>query len=543
MRGHARDPKGLLLYGAHRSLLLVDGVGRMELAHAHDPIPAAAHRPHGTPWPRRGDPFTETTRPLILTIGSDCAKLSTSVSNDLMSLARYPGVVLALMPGLDSRGFREAEAITWTDDGQNLSAKATPGADTDSPFGFFDGAAPAEMDRGRRDGFSFFPTDLVNLAEQTLGVPTAMARRLTIESAVHDALQHDYFVSPTLAHARHGEAMSWPDSAGVCTPDEAFRLAGVKARMYGSVPLLCGPDFVSSVNVGRLYDLATIHFVPGLVRALGGALGPDASAGEAAAADHILAIRARLNEILIARDAIYRLTRREALGPDWARPFDRRAVSGAIGNDLTANLAYHLSAALNSGFAATDNLAWVAAKRDNPQLKSREVGLTGLLGARQKGWRREATCNQLAGVLLGSRHLLFVLAARSLRNSVIHREGIDYGAIDWHPGHLAPIRGLSGLWLLRDTLLPVDLADGRSVDPFEILSHVANAWDHDLAVLTFQQVVERLWQDMAGLVSDGLGGLSWGSRDWARECLLDTGGVPSSRRQWRTRSQRRLWGI
>lgn len=148
-----------------------------------------------------------------------------------------------------------------------LSVHAEPSSQSRAPWGSFDGFDPAPMQRGRHDGSAFYPRDLVNLVSSIpaiQGLPPEQAAGLVVETAAHEALEHDYIVSPGLAKARLDSSTSWPNDTGVCTPDEAFRLAGTKARMYGTVPLLSDPEGLWSVNVGRLYDLAVIHFVPRL---------------------------------------------------------------------------------------------------------------------------------------------------------------------------------------------------------------------------------------------------------------------------------------
>lgn len=44
------------------------------------------------------------------------------------------------------------------------------------------------------------------------------------------------------------------------------------------------------------------------------------------------------------------------------------------------------------------------------------------------------------------------------------------------------------------------------------------------------------------VVSDGLRGLSWGGLDWARQ-TWDEAVKKGDLRPWRTRHQRRLWGL
>lgn len=539
-RAHATNNASILFEGLHQALLLVNQLGREALAAAHDPIPLAAHGTHRPSRLRRGDPFDEPARPLVLTLASDCASLARQTQHDLLSLGRYPGVVVELMPGLDPLGFREPAGVSWTDEDARLRIRVGSGADagSDELFARFDGPAATQFERRDRETWASVEPGLVAGAARMFDTDPETAGRLAIEAIVHEALGNDYIVSPILTTARHDRAMAWPNQIGACSVAEAFRLAGAKARMYRTVPLLATPTGLGSVNVGQLYDLAVTHFTPCLMRALSGALSPLAPPGEAAAADHLLSIRGRLQEILIARDAIYRLTRRAALGPAWVRAFDSGPTSGSAGNDLTVNLAYHLAAALNSAFAATDNLAWVLARRDDPGLRGRWVGLGTLLGPRRRPWASGADAERGARALLGAPDLPFVLAAREVRNIFMHSEGVDYGAVDWHPPTDAPLQGLAAVWVFRDALPVIRLREGTA-DLFQAIAEESEWADAEFALLTFQTFADRLWSGVSAIVGICLQALDWSPSDWTRKHPH----TPISRRWWRTRLQRRLWGL
>jgi hypothetical protein len=367
------------------------------------------------------------------------------------------------------------------------------------------------------------------------------ANTLVVEALVHEAVGNDYIVSPGLVRARRDRRRQWPNQLGACSVDEAFRLAGVKSRMYRTVPMFAEPTGLANVSVGDAYDLAVTHFTPGLFRALAAVLAPSASAGETAAADHLLAIRSRLAEILVARDAIYRSTRREALGPHWIRPFDMGPVAAGAGNDVIANLAYHYSAALNSAFAVTDNLVWVLAKLDNPgQTLRRDIGLSRLLDQKQPTWASGPACRSGVQAILASEHISFILAARELRNLHMHRDGVNFGSIEWRPAADAPLSGLSGIWVGRRQLPTYDLGYGH-IDLFDGLGNVAQLVQPDYAAVTFQRFVDELWRATTDLVGSCLLACPWTSNGWGRTAIRQA--PMSGHRWWRSRIQRRLWAM
>ena len=440
-------------------------------------------------------------------------------------------------------GYTEPYHITFTEEPSSVRIQVglSPDSEVDLEFARFDSAAAPTARSRSRETWTAVDRRLAAGIAGTVGLGPRLARQIAIEAAVHEALGNDYLVSPNLARSRHAAASEWARQVGACSVPEAFRLAATKARMYRSVPMLVAPTALGTVNVGRWYDLAVTHFVPNLMKAITGALAPSASPGKAATGDHLLAIRARLGEILVGRDAVYRLTRRAALGPMWGRSFDLAPAGGSVGNDLTANLAYHLSACLNSVYAATDNVAWVLAKLDDPKLRSRRVGFSSLLDTRSAPWKEGPSAAKGVDALLNAPGLQFVLAAREVRNQFMHREGIDYGGVDWHPVGDAPLMGLAALWIFSDALPAYPLRKGAA-EPFKALASSANFLNSELALFTFQTFTDRLWDAASDTVDACLAAISWGSGRWIRG-VPDGPGDDARRRWWRGRLQKRLWGL
>jgi hypothetical protein len=524
-------------YGLHRALLFVDGVGRSEMEDAHDPRPSPrGTSAHSIP----GDPFSDPSRPLVLTVASDCSTIPSRTLRDLLSLGRFPGVALALMPGVDRQGYREPYLVDWTRSPDHLSVDVSRGPEANR-FRRLEGTVGIQMGSLKKRAYAPFDPSLMAWAPTMFPASTVPADRLALEGIAHAGLGFDYIISPGMVSARTSRNMRWPNDLGACTPEEAFRLVGVKARMYQEVPLLADPDATFMVNVGHWYDLAVMHFTPRLSNALAGSLAPSASPQEAAVGEHLLAIRARLGEMLQARDAIYRLVRRESLGPDARPRFGSDPVPGASGNDLTAQLAYHLTAALNSMSAAIDNAVWVVIRRDEPVRSSGNVGLGALLNDKPPRWARGIHAARAIASFAQLPELGLVLAARSIRNSIIHREGLDYGAINWHPSQDAPIRGLSGIWVLPDALPPQTLSIGE-VDVFDALARAGRRCGGDMVVMTYRAFVDALWAPTVASVACCLGACEWTSRSWTWSDPVSRES-PRESHLWRTRMQRRLWGL
>lgn len=528
------DRRSTLDYGRHPALQFVDGVATADFEGVNDPIPAAGWGPHD-PTLLQGDPFNDPRRLLVLTLASDCAALPDSQLYDLLSLSTLPGVVVAVAPGLDARGFRDALRLDVTLHASSLTAEAK--ADPSSRR-WADSGRVGDRLWDRQASTPFDPA-LFEVAEHVLRLPHGDARRLAVEVVAHEALGHDYIVSPGLAAgARRRRGWWWPRRKGTCSPGQAMRLAGAKARMYRMIPLAYEP-MRFSINVGMWLDLAAMNFTPGLREALKGALAPGATSGEEAAADHLLAIRGRLTELLQSRDAIYRLVRREALDPQPSRGRDEEEA-GVTGNDLIARLSYHLTAALDAAYGVGDNLAWVLARRDETTGADRIISFTGLVGgdkARRHRWREGAHAAAGAAAVLASPRLPFMLAVREVRNLRVHREGVDTGPIRWGPPRDAPIRRLSGWWIHRRRLGTHRLRDGRDIELSDALAQEADYVSDAFVAFAFVPFVDTLWKDTATLAGGVLRSIDWPSaRRWRPR-------LTPGQRLWRQRSQRRLWGL
>jgi len=104
---------------------------------------------------------------------------------------------------------------------------------------------------------------------------------------------------------------------------------------------------------------------------------------KAGCVDHLLAIRSRLRDLIICRDELARLERREALGKDWPTGMrDRDSVIGGSGNDLVFRVDYHVAAALNAMSSILDNLRGsFALVRAWPSHRSRSASTGSLIPA------------------------------------------------------------------------------------------------------------------------------------------------------------------
>lgn len=546
---HFGDPASVALHGLHRGILPLEAAGANSFAASLDPVPAAAHaqfRMHGGP---PGDPFDDPARPLILSIASDCVELHARTRHDLLSLSRYPGIRLALMPGVDPDGYAEPAQVTWERDAPRFVVQThrSGRAESERLFRLFDGPAPTAIFEPRDHGATFLDPELAEHAPRAFEGDPEACRRVALEAIAHETLGNDYIVSPLLVTARRDRRMGWPNQLGACTPEEAFWLAGLKARMYSSVPVLAEPDGQVDVSTGTLRDLTAMHLTPHLARALRGSLNPAVSDHEAACAERLLAIRAHLSELLQARDAIHRANRREALSRSWARPFEHSPVSGALGNDLIGQATYHTVAALNAAYAIADNLAWVIVRRSGAPLGAdRDVGLGRLVTPPRREdppWKQSSELARNATGLLRSKWLPVVLAARRVRNAFAHREGVDYGAVTLTVEDLTSQPGeVHALWVWRHSLDRIRLWDVGQVDLFEVTASWAEYSDGAAAIITFRRFVDRVAWAIMRLADDGLRGLSWSSGAWLRSSTAsrEYHAVASL---WHWATQRHLWSL
>jgi hypothetical protein len=193
----ASNPAGLLAHGRHTAMLLADGLGIRSLADAHDPVPRAADRHAHSFATQPGDPFDDPSRPLVLAIGSDCDSLPRSTRNDLLALSGYPGVALALMPGVDRLGYNEPALISWDVADTHLTIQLTRQSNhRRGPDLFGDATRPDTK------FFDSFDPNLPAWAAHVLGVSLDEGRAVVAEVAAHKTLGADYIVSPRLAAVR-----------------------------------------------------------------------------------------------------------------------------------------------------------------------------------------------------------------------------------------------------------------------------------------------------------------------------------------------------
>jgi hypothetical protein len=269
-------------------------------------------------------------------------------------------------------------------------------------------------------------------------------------------------------------------------------------------------------NVGSVRDLAVMRLSRRLALAIGGALGPSVNDDEGACSDHLLAIRGRLGEILVARDEVGRLARREALGPRWARPFDSGPVSGTLGNDITSLMAYHATAALNAAYAIAENIAWVAIRRSGVTVddSDRSVSLTALVApSRRPRWWTEPV-DSMARSLSAKSCMPLELGILRLRNAFAHREGVDYGSVSLEPRSMSQTNEFSGLWLQRGTIGTIRLIGDHAVDLFEASRSSATLSDGDFAVFTFRRLLDVILCSSLEVTDACLGTFGWSSRRW-----------------------------
>lgn len=486
LSAEASSGPSILLYGLHNALLLVNGLGQAELAPAYDPRPRRRNTSrHG------GDPFEDPNRALHLTIASDCRWLGEDALEEVVRLGGYPNVTVDLSPGLPTFDYSHAHSVTAKvvrSGVQHVEVRTT--------------RLPTTVASG------ILPSGGADALRRVLGISAAEAQRLAIDVAIHEGLGNDYLVSALGVRARAVRRAGWPNQVGFCSPEEASGLVGAKSRMYEIVPLdIYPPASHVNVNVGRWRDQAALWSCFGLRRALAGALGPDAISEETATVGHLLAIRALLVDALIARDAVYRLTRHDAI-EERTNPFSEAPVPGARGNDLTQLLRYHAVTMLNHVFSITDNLSWVAVRRTGAQIdREYEVGLAALVGPRKKTWAKVGPLGKVSQAMEASPDLSYILAVRTLRNASVHREGVEYGSVEFRPPPSPPLRRVLAFWLDSDAwnrAIMREVGDRAELNTDEVV------------IVSFLRLVDELWRAVVNFVNHGLSTLEWSSGDWIR---------------------------
>lgn len=472
------DPYATVTYGRHHGLLLIDGAGRPQLETALDPRPKLGILAFDP-----GDPFEDRSRPLHLALAGDCVALPAPVLRALGTLGRLPGVTVDVMPGLPTfEG--DCEQVGWSANGEAVTTTRRPNTQW--------AGLPQQ-------GFEDF-------VAARLSVDRASAFRITRELAAFDALGYDYLVSPQLAAFRASPDHQWLRDDGLATAAEALRLAGTKARMSGMLRIQHDSDAAILTTPGRIYDMAVLRWVPSLGPAIAGAVGNEAEP-LAATVPFLLGVRARLNQLLLARDEIYRLTRMESRArPRGPSTRERPARSG---NELTTSLAYHLTAALDAAHSIGDGLAHIAATIDAYPGPASEISY-GRLHRGGKDWEGAAS-RQMRHGLAGASREPFLRATRELRNRHSHREAVDYGRVEFRPPitWMAPF---SVVWVTEETF------GGRSDRDAMFVEFVnrANYSDGELAVLSFSRLVDEVWCASSEVAERALHAIKWGDSSWVR---------------------------
>jgi hypothetical protein len=513
-----RDAASVASYGLHRGLNLNDGVGRKEFASAHDPVPAAA-RPDPMAHGLTGDPFDDPARPLVLTLASDCADLPEVVLRDLLALSRFPGIVISIAPGIPDLGYDGPLRLAWIDDEPviHITQTASEAGALGDLFANFDSRAPSRIRKPRDHASAFAQPGLIERAGEIFDAPKVRAQVVAKEAIAHKALGNDYIVSGILVRGRGMREAGWPNELGACTADEAFALAGLKSRMYRTVPLSAEPDGLVMESTALYRDLAVTRLIPRLRGAIGSALGPHAFEDEAACVDRLLAVRSRLSDLLIERDWVLRLARRDALGPDWAGPFDQGPVSGEMGNELTAHLAYHTMAGLNTLTAIADNLTWIARRRSGIAVSENDTSSS--FAQMMTKWKRDQMTASLLGTVVrldNAPVTPLVLALLRLRNAVAHRDGIDFGILSTQTMTIPATREVAALWFDRRVVGPKVRLGGDEIDLYKTLaSHARFNTDMQLAAMTFPDFSRSIAKAAFDLTTQVLSWPPWRSpRTW-----------------------------
>ena len=271
------------------------------------------------------------------------------------------------------------------------------------------------------------------------------------------------------------------------------------------------------------------------MRTVIGALAEDATPEEVRSRDHLLAIRSLLIDLLLARDAVYRLVRSDGL--DVQRP-NRLAfeppVPGARGNDLLRHIAYHTLAALNHSYAIGDNLKWVLLHRSGVAIGdwAQRLNLIDVLQARMPRLRESDLLRQAGPAILASTSCREMLGLRAIRNHWIHHLGVDHGRVTFetHPGHREEA---FAVWLLNDNY----------ERHWATIGTLARVSDADVAVLAFDDLLTSLWTSTAATLTAVLASFEWTSADWILASPEGRAEMPAMGRTWDRRLQERMWGL
>ncbi len=509
----AFDPASAFVYGPQLMLVLTDAVGMAEIERALLPLPLGAS-PHARHRTDLRDPFSDPDRPLRLTFASDVAMAPAREQRLLSALAHLHNVLIDVLPEVDVPSGPTVGRVSVSRRDEALSIVTTREPTKPSPGWYRKGAASA-------------------LTAQA-GIGSELAERLVLSISAHEALGNDYLVSPTLALHRDTRAF-WGPATGACTVDEALFLAGLKGRLYRMVKM----SAVIEITTGWLYETTATRLSPSFRRALMGALDPAADEGQSRSAPFLLAIRSRLRDLLVCRDELARLERREALGRDWPADAERvHRVVGGSGNDLAVRVAYHVTAGLNAMSTVLDNLAWVVAAREHIDAKPWRIGFDKLVRPADDFPPTRASDVVARGV--SHRHpTRRALALRAIRNETDHGTGLVHG---W----AMSVRGASrsgpemlAVWVPRSGLVyRLPEGEGRAADELDDVATVATG---DVVLLRPRVLIESALACAAALSEQILNLYGWNSGRWLRRHAasgVDQHVLRLSRGRW----HRALWG-
>lgn len=520
-RASATDRFAVYVHGLHQVLALIDGIGAAEVPAQHLPLPAGA-KPGGRLHAGNGDPFSDPHRPLRISLGNDVAQLPRRDRAVLAGLARLDGVEVHALPGAIDGEPKGVGVVTVEPRGEYIDVKTTLHPST--TYG------------------GFFGTGWHQVLDSQLRVGLDRAFTLTRDIAAHEALGNDYLVSPILA-TRRATAAFWGAAVGSATLEEATFLAGVKTRMYRMMLTNALSQAHVSVNTGWVLDAAALALAPRLKRALAGALSPVATRAEGLATPHLLAIRGLLRDLLLARDELARLERREAMGPEWPRTFGRdRPIEGGSGNDLIYRMSYHATAALNAFTAILDNLAWVVSAREGIVAKPHTIGFDRLVAANPgAAWQATRPIAHLRAATDRSATRR-AMAIRALRNWADHRDGLEFGAVravKYERTMKGPEMLAIWVWKNEATFKLWDGTEGRAADQ---LDDIAALDLGDVLLLRPRPLVEACIASASRLTNDFLSLYDWSPADWIKTQRRPGDGL-STTRLLRGRWQRALWGV
>jgi hypothetical protein len=521
--GRAVDNRSVYLYGMHPLLVLADGSGYEAIIKALLPRPQAAESMARRQTYGR-DPFSDPDRPLTFTLASDLAASSARQLRQMLDLSRLRHIQVDAIPPVEVEGWDAAGRVAFKKVERGIEITTTRHPDQV----YWDWYGDPHSD------------DVAPLLAQQTGLSSQVAAELALDLAIHKALGNDYLVSPVLA-AYRATAPFWGEREGTCTIEEALFLAGLKSRLYRTAPLHVDARISFWTTTGSVYDGAAMDLSRPLRSALAGSLSPTASHEESQCIDHLIAIRSRLRDLLVYRDELGRLERREVLGKDWPRAVERDgSVSGGTGNDLVFRVDYHVTAALNAFTTILDNLAWVVSARERLSVtNARAVGFDRLIEATKPFGQTKASAT-LAKHVTADALLQQGLALRVLRNIVDHRTGFSYGWVMSVRDQTWQGPEMLSVWIPRDEPR-FGMPDGTERPAAEALEDLATVAIPELLILRPRVLVEACVASASAVVSLILRLYPWQSRAWLYQ-------DPQYRqREWtqhhhRGRWHRGLWG-